>query len=293
MQEFCAHLTVYQSQVRAGRELSPGAAGWSFLRVCGGCGYLLHGNERREIEAGDLVIIPASANVSLRASQLGDLRLCHFGVRPEQLTGFFTAEEQRALNVVAVKGTRPARVIKREDAVARQYTDFCELRQHESNVQARSAMLSLAVGALRDFLARPDGALPRAGGSEQKLAELAARVPESELLSRSAGELARQCGCTKRHFHRLFAGRFGASLKQRQIEWRIEQAKKLLLEANAKIIDTANQCGFQSLGQFNLTFKRMTRMTPTAWRKAFATTKARNERKHPPVCPRQNRTTAD
>ena len=239
------------------------------------------------------MIIPASANINLRASQLGDLRLCHFGVRPGQLTGFFTAEEQQALNSVAVKGTHPARVIKREDAVARQYADLCDLRQHEPGVLARSAMLSLAVGALRDFLVQPGAALPRAVGPKQKLAELTARVPESELLSCSAGELARECGCTERHFRRLFASRFGASLKQLQIEWRIEQAKKLLLEANAKIIDIANQCDFQSLGQFNLTFKRMTRMTPTAWRKAFATTKARNERKHPPVCPRQSRIPAD
>ena len=115
-----------------------------------------------------------------------------------------------------------------------------------------------------------------------------ARLPESELLSNSTRELARQCGCTERHFRRLFIDRFGVSLKHRQIEWRIEQAKKLLVETNAKVIDIAGQCGFQSLTQFNLTFKRLTRMTPSRWRESFETTIAKYRRRHPPVCPRQN-----
>lgn len=267
-------------------EFSPGMAGWIFLRVCAGSGFLMNGSEHSEIEAGDVVVVPAAAKISLRASQLGDMRLCHFGVRAEQLVGFFTAEEREHLGTVSASAPHPPRVIKREDVVARQHADLCHLQQCEPGVLVRSAMLSVAVRALRDILAQTSNHLPRPGGPEQIFAELMARIPESELLSSTIKELACRCGCTERHFRRLFVGRLGVSLKQRQIEWRIEQAKKLLLESGAKIIEIAGQCGFRSLGQFNLTFKNLTRMTPGDWRRSFATTKAKHRRQHPPLCPR-------
>ena len=276
---------VSQSQVRAGKEISPDVGCWWFLRVCDGRGYLLRETVASEIETGDLIVLPPAARIGLRASLLGDLRLCHFGVRMEQLTGFFTAEEQQALHAV---GAGAVRLIQREDAVARQHAELCALRYRQPCALARSAMLSLAVQALRDILTSPAAGLRPVISPEQKLAELSARLPESELLAHTSAELAHECGCTERHFRRLFAGRFGAPLKHRQTVWRIEQAKKLLLETEAKVIDVAGQCGFCSLGQFNLTFKRLTNITPGAWRKTFALTKAKYHRQHPAVCPRAN-----
>jgi AraC-like DNA-binding protein len=61
---------------------------------------------------------------------------------------------------------------------------------------------------------------------------------------------------------------------------------QLLLGTSTKIIEIANQCEFQSLGQFNLAFKLKTKLTPSAWRKTFAASNARHQRRHPPVCPR-------
>ncbi|MEI6195177.1 MAG: helix-turn-helix transcriptional regulator [Verrucomicrobiota bacterium] len=267
----------------------PRAEAWGFYRVCGGQGYLLQGNECHEIEIGDLVILSADANARLRASQLGDMRLCHFGVCAGQLTGFFTAEEQQALSTAAKNQNFVYRIIKREEALAREHAALCDLRQHEPGVLARSAMLSLAVGALREVFISPSKAPAEKGGPEQKFRELIARIPETELVSRPVEDLARGCGCSARHFRRLFQARFGVSLKHRQIQSRIERAKKLLLEMDAKIIGIANQCDFSSLGQFNLTFKRLTKMTPSAWRKAFAVRNAKHRRQHPPACPRKGK----
>jgi AraC-like DNA-binding protein len=247
----------------------------------------MNGSDRSEIEAGDVVVIPAAVKISLRASQLGDMRLCHFGVRAEQLVGFFTAEERELLGTVPTHAAQLPRIFKRDDTVARQHAELCNLQQCEPGVLVRSAMLSVAVRALRDILTPAAGHLPQSTGPEQKFSKLMARIPESELLSNSTKELARQCGCTERHFRRLFVRRFGVSLKQRQVEWRIERAKKLLLETEAKIIDIASQCGFRSLGQFNLTFKRLTRMPPSVWRRTYAATQAKHQRRHPLICPRR------
>ena len=286
MESFCVHLTTHQSVVRAGTDITPMADGWSFLRVCSGEGYLMDGAMRQGISPGDLVVIPATARTSLRASQLGDLRLCHFGIRPEQLTGFFTAGEQQALNRTVMQGFPTVRVFKHGAAAARLCAGLCEMPPQEPGVIVRAAMLAVAVQALRDLLTQIPSASAGAKSAEDKFAELAARVPESELLRRSAGELARECGCSERHVRRLFAECFGVSLLRRQIEWRIEQAKKLLLDSDAKIIDVAGQCGFRSLGQLNQTFKRHTRLSPGAWRAAFAVTRAKYKRQHPVLCPR-------
>jgi AraC-like DNA-binding protein len=287
MESFCSHLTAHQSLVRAGTDLSPPPAGWTFLRVCSGMGYLMHGAAHQEISPGDLVVIPADARSGLRASLLGDLRLCHFGVRPEQLAGFFTAEEQLALNPATRDGRPAARLIQRDAAAARLHANLCALRPQEPGALVRAAMLAVAVQALRDLLAQPPQTLGRAKSAEEKLADLAARVPESELLRRTAGELARECGCSERHLRRLFVKHFGTPLLHRQIAWRIEQAKQLLVETDAKIIDIASQCGFCSLGQFNTTFKRQTGMTSGKWREGFARAKIKHARKHPQICPRQ------
>jgi AraC-like DNA-binding protein len=287
MDAFCAHLTTYQSRVAAGREVFSQAAGWLFTRVCAGNGYLITENGVKELDAGDVVMAPPGGSATLRASQLGDLVLCHFGVRAEQLSGVLTAGELCAVNAAGA-GICMTCLIKRPTALAVRYAELCDLRRHQPAIVVRTAMLALAVQTFQQLVGDAVGEPVAAAGSEQKFAELTARLPESELLTRSAGELARQCGCTDRHFRRLFAGRFGASLKKRQIEWRVEQAKKLLLDSDAKVIDVAAQCGFRSLGQFNLTFKRMTRMTPSTWRKTFATAETKFKRQHPSLCTAKN-----
>jgi AraC-like DNA-binding protein len=289
MESLCVHLTTHQSLVWAGTEISLPAAGWLFLRICSGGGYLMNGATHQEIRPGDLVVIPADAQASLRASQLGDLCVCHFGIRPEQLTGFFTAEEQQALNPATrnnLNGLQTTRLFERDTVAARLQANLCDLRQQEPGVLVRAAMLAVAVQALRDLLTQVSTPSAAANSAEEKLAALVGRIPESELLRRSVKELARDCGCSERHLRRLYAERFGMSLLRRQIEWRIERAKQLLLETDAKIIDIAEQCGFRSLGLFNATFKRLTRLTPGTWRVAFAATKMKYQRQHPSRCPK-------
>jgi AraC-like DNA-binding protein len=286
MESFCAHLTAHQRLVRAGTDITVASDGWLFLRVCSGGGYLMSGPVRQEIGPGDLVVIPAANRPDLRASQLGDLRLCQFGIQPEQLTGFFTAGEQQAFQYTVRQGAGCARVFKPEVAAARLHASLCGMREQEPAVLVRATMLVVAVQALRDLLTQIPSVPGGTQSAGEKFTEMVARVPESEILRRSVTELAHECGCSERHFRRLFAKRFGVSLLRRQIEWRIEKARRLLMETDAKVIDIAQQCGFQSLGQFNQTFKRHTRFSPGAWRTAFAVNRAKFKRQHPPRCPR-------
>ena len=92
-------------------------------------------------------------------------------------------------------------------------------------------------------------------------------MPEADLQHRKPQELAQRCGCSPRHFRRLFREHFGHSLMPKKTELRIDKAKQLLAQTNSKIIDVALECGFQHVGLFASTFHRYTRMTPSQYRR--------------------------
>jgi hypothetical protein len=72
---------------------------------------------------------------------------------------------------------------------------------------------------------------------------------------------------------------------------RLLKALSLLRDANAKIINVAEQCGFNHLGLFNTCFKRRFGTSPGRWRKSttIAGVKAANPLPHKfesnPSCP--------
>lgn len=285
MRSYLTHLTLRQSQIPSGTEWKPESAAWSFVQVCEGRGYLMESGSQREIETGDLVVMASTAKASLRASQLGDLRVCHFGMLPGQLAGVFSARELQMLVNAASESSQCARIIRCGGNNSRPHLSLCGARSAESSAVARWGLLGVALEALRDVLESRVSETPIYTDVERKLADLAARLPESELLSHSAEELARECGCTERHLRRLFLRQFGISLKRSQIQWRVEQAKAALADSGDKIIDIASQCGFHSLVQFNVAFKRITGMTPSQWRQTALNSKARRLRRRPVICP--------
>ena len=75
-------------------------------------------------------------------------------------------------------------------------------------------------------------------------------------------DLAGQLNCSERHFSRLFREEFGVPLRARQIELRLQRARQLLADSDAKIINVAYDSGYQHLGLFNVMFKKRFGMTP-------------------------------
>jgi AraC-like DNA-binding protein len=61
-------------------------------------------------------------------------------------------------------------------------------------------------------------------------------MPEMELMQHTPDELAHLCGCTARHFSRLFRRHFGKPPRARQTELRLLNASQLLAETESKII---------------------------------------------------------
>ena len=79
--------------------------------------------------------------------------------------------------------------------------------------------------------------------------------------------MAHKFNCSRRHLNRLFHQHFGCSVASLRMEIRLLKALSLLRDPNVKIINVADQCGFNHLGLFNACFKKRFGNTPSQWRK--------------------------
>lgn len=79
-------------------------------------------------------------------------------------------------------------------------------------------------------------------------------------------EVARQAGVSPFHFCKIFKRATGLTFTEFVNRARVEQAKRLLLKPQARITEIAYDVGFQSLSQFNRSFRRVTDESPTEYR---------------------------
>lgn len=82
-------------------------------------------------------------------------------------------------------------------------------------------------------------------------------------------ELARVAGMGTAHFSRLFKATVGDTPYQFVMDYRVEQARKMLGERGRPLIDVALACGFADQPHFTRIFKRLTGKTPREYRAAL------------------------
>lgn len=79
-------------------------------------------------------------------------------------------------------------------------------------------------------------------------------------------DMAKQAAMSPSHFSRMFQASLGDSPYQFLMDYRVEQAKKLLARRDVPLIDVALRCGFSDQPHLTRVFKRLTGMTPKAFR---------------------------
>ena len=79
-------------------------------------------------------------------------------------------------------------------------------------------------------------------------------------------EVARHAGMSPFHFCKVFKRHTGLTFTDFVNRARVEEAKRMLLKPRARITEVAYDVGFQSLSQFNRSFRRMTSQSPTEYR---------------------------
>jgi AraC-like DNA-binding protein len=79
-------------------------------------------------------------------------------------------------------------------------------------------------------------------------------------------EVAEHAGVSPFHFCKVFKRATGLTFTEFVNKARVEEAKRLLLKPQARITEVAYDVGFQSLSQFNRSFRRVTAQSPTEYR---------------------------
>jgi len=260
--------------LRPSGEWRPEARGWTVVRVAEGAGYCLQGAGARELNPGDTLVSAPAASITIRASQLGVLKLDFYLVLPQYLNGLLTVTEWRQLEDAAKESAPRVLHFPANEPAAQKFTRIAGQRQRDC-LSSRSAMLQLWASAINSLLPAND----MSGGGLQlrdRFREFIGKMSESELATRSLSELAGQLHCSERHFSRLFREEFNISLRSRQTELRLQRARQLLAATNTKIINVAYESGYRHLGLFNQMFKRRFGLTPSAWRQKNISSPAGN-----------------
>ncbi len=94
-------------------------------------------------------------------------------------------------------------------------------------------------------------------------------IDEDPVHAGGLSELSSQAGVTAEHFSRMFKQLTGMNLIDYVTAKRIVRVKELLLSANDNVESVALACGFRSLPHFYSTFKKLTGMTPRAYRNSY------------------------
>lgn len=81
-------------------------------------------------------------------------------------------------------------------------------------------------------------------------------------------EVAATCNLTKEAFCRYFKKTTGSTFISFLNQYRISQAKRLLLSGK-NVSETCYECGFESLSYFNRSFKKVTGQNPSEFKKVF------------------------
>ena len=123
--------------------------------------------------------------------------------------------------------------------------------------------------------------------AKQRLLQLIENLTEAELPDWSIDRLAQTLHCSPRHASRLFTELFGVPFRTKQTELRLNKACDLLSASNGKIVNIALESGYQSLGLFNIMFKKRFGTTPGKWRQRQLQNSAPRIRAcRPPACGR-------
>jgi AraC-like DNA-binding protein len=130
---------------------------------------------------------------------------------------------------------------------------------------APTKMLEVASLAFVDEMARHQAPAATGGSAEQRFRDLIQQMPDNELVNHSPEQLASICGCSVRHFSRLFRKHLGSTIRGRQTELKLIKARQLLTETDSKIIHVALESGYRHLSVFNLMFKKYLGMTASEW----------------------------
>jgi AraC-like DNA-binding protein len=240
--------------------------GYCFIFLKQGHADFVCGPIARVLSTGDSVVLRQGSTASLRSHTSAGFTIFYFSFFPQSLDSLLTLGERKLMEVSERMGKSCATYYPSTSEFARLFGALVEQYPMPGTLAHACHMLQLVATLLTDKQGSPQIASPNEDGGKARVATIVGQLRGSELETISVEELARRCGCSRRHLGRVFREQFGNSVVSRKMELRLEKATRLLLSSSCKIIDVALECGFNHLGQFSAKFKEKYGATPAKWR---------------------------
>lgn len=136
------------------------------------------------------------------------------------------------------------------------------------------AMLTNFLFLLFDKLVPPDklhqnnANLKPAFHSPDQINYLLDHLTSNQINNLSLQEMSEKLYLSKKQINSMVKKRYHTTYKQKQIRFRMENAKKLLTETSVPVESVARQVGYSNLTSFYKAFRNMTGVTPASYRKS-------------------------
>lgn len=240
--------------------------GLTFVFPKGGAGEFVSGSNTQKLASGDILVIGSTLKGKLQAPPGGEMLFWIFSMNFEHLFPLFGGNEICLVHTVT-DGFKSPRHYAGNTSVARFCHNLLEDAPSHFNLDHRGQLLRVVTAILSQEFENARGKRVGFIRVEDRIAQIFETLSVEELLNMSVGELADRFNCSRRHLNRLFHQHFGFSVASLRMEMRLMKAVSLLRDPDAKIINVAEQCGFNHLGLFNTCFKRRFGESPGQWRK--------------------------
>lgn len=242
-------------------------------------GYRIVGDSMEKLKPGDLVLVGANLphvwhqEGSTNSARDGEFSVHAVVVRfTEDFLGteFIQKPELEAVRHLLRRAGRGLKVLgKTRVDVTRRLLGMTKLAGMSRLLELLGALNEMAHSEELQPLssANFDGSIMAGGNSRMDRVLEHIHRNLSRDIDRSG--VARRANLSEGAFSRFFKARTGRTLPQYVNELRIGRACLLLAETDRKVGDVAEECGFESLANFNRQFLKMTQKTPREWRKIF------------------------
>jgi len=239
-----------------------------FIFSHGGTGKFSSSRAVHRFTAGDVLVFNGVNGGKISPAEAGhEFQFSAYSVSFENLLPLFASLEISLLHVLT-ENFKTAKVFAAATPLAKDCQRLLAQVPADFDLNHRGQLLRIAASLLAVEFKAIQAQRGATAGAENHVAQIFQKLSAADLISLSVGDLASRFNCSRRHLNRLFHQHFGVSVAALRMEMRLLKAVSLLRDGEAKIINVAEQCGFNHLGLFNTCFKRRFGVSPGQWRKS-------------------------